>query len=198
MCTRCVRRGRRRTDLVHKVTDRADGWQPDDRTAGQDSWTGRPDIPSACGFSLGTPGENPTVAGITAEVVGCALRIRGGNRPVRGISRQMAGDRGAVEVWGCRLARRPVPGARCPVLGAFEGLAVEVVGCALRIRGGNPPGQGEPLGWWVAGGDSWSATDQFTVDPSNAPSTEHRAPGGAALGGRPRPRPHLDQLPING
>ena len=63
LCTRSVRRGRRRTDLVHKVTDRDDGWQPDGRT-------GRPDIPSACGFSLGTPGENPAVAGISPQIRG--------------------------------------------------------------------------------------------------------------------------------
>ena len=89
LCTRSVRRGRRRTDPVHKVADRADGWQPDGfvhqmRTprpwpygsraqSGRSSrWVaaGRPGrsagmvsrtagYPSACGFSLGVRGENP-------------------------------------------------------------------------------------------------------------------------------------------
>ena len=42
LCTRSARRGRRRTDLVHKVTDRDDGCP----AGGPDSWTGQPDIPS--------------------------------------------------------------------------------------------------------------------------------------------------------
>jgi hypothetical protein len=44
LCTGCVRRGRCRTDLVHKVTDRDDGWQPGGRA-------GRPEIsgsPACC------------------------------------------------------------------------------------------------------------------------------------------------------
>ena len=46
-------------------------------TAVQDGRSGRPDIPSACGFSVGTPGENPAVAGISAQVAPSPLVCQG-------------------------------------------------------------------------------------------------------------------------
>ena len=95
---------------------RNDGGQLDRRT-------GRPDIPSACGFSLGTPGENPAVEGISLQIVwavvinasGPDVKVLGIVRTATGLvlsARLMIEAAGASRIgWSPRAVPTPVWGA---------------------------------------------------------------------------------------
>ncbi len=93
LCTRCVRRGRRRTDLVHKVIDRDDGGS---RTVGRDGWEGRLGGPGGtAGYPLscylrpsnttGEPSARAVIPGSTAD----AATIPGTTADAATIPRQL-------------------------------------------------------------------------------------------------------------